>query len=144
MAGETEIPDGVRTEQERGTLVKSAAATSVIRLSVAVRAPEADGVQLILTVQLAPPAIIGAVEQLLKETLKSAAFVPVIVGAWTTSGPVPMFVTVTPCAGVVTPMAVLVKTSIVGFTDLPKVSGVQAEYLVAPMRVSHCQGSLRL
>ncbi len=117
--GETEIVDGVRTEQERDTLVRSAAATSVITLSVAVRAPEADGVQLTWTVQLAPPAIPGAVEQLLNETLKSAAFVPLIVGVWTTSGPVPVFVTVTFWAAVVTPMPVLVKRSIVGFTDLP-------------------------
>ncbi len=116
---ETEIVEGVRTEQERDTLVRSAAATSVITLSVAVRAPEADGVQLTWTVQLAPRAIPAAVEQLLNETLKSAGSVPVMVGAWTTSGPVPVFVIVTLWAAVGMPILLLVKRSIVGFTDLP-------------------------
>ncbi len=110
----------MRIEHARETLVELAAATLVMMLTVAVRVPEADGVQVTRTVQLVPAAMpAAAVEQLSDETLKSAAFVPVTLGAWTTSGPVPVFVTVTLWGAVVTPMPLLVKKSEVGLTDLP-------------------------
>ena len=84
------------TVHERETLVESAAATLVLMLRLAVRVPEADGVHVSLTVQLVPAAMPAvAVEQLSDETLKSAALVPLTLGFWTTSGPVPVFVTVT-------------------------------------------------
>lgn len=84
------------TVHDRRTLVESAAATLVLMLRLAVRVPEADGVHVNRTVQLVPAAMPAiAVEQLSDETLKSAAFVPLMLGTWTTSGPVPVFVTVT-------------------------------------------------
>ncbi len=99
LDGAAEIKAPVRGElvvHESETPVESAAARFVIMLSMAVRVPGADGVQVTCTVQLVPPAIPApAVEQSSVETLKSPAFVPVMLTGWVTIGPVPVFDTVT-------------------------------------------------
>jgi hypothetical protein len=85
-----------------------------VNLRVADRAPEVEGVNVILTAQLALPARLAP--QVLAEIAKSAAFVPdteMLLIFITDPAP---FVSVTDCAGLVEPTAVVAKLKLPGVT----------------------------
>ena len=87
------VTGGKATVPESAMVVLSPAAMFVATFSEAVSEPVVEAVYLTEMVQvLVTPA--AAVEHVSAETAKSAAFVPEMVGFWTTSGPVPLFVTV--------------------------------------------------
>src|SRR2546427_8218873 len=101
---------------------------SSVMVTVAVRAPVAAGVKLMLIVQLAPgatePAQVGQVLSAAKA--KSAACAPVMVMLVRFSGAPPLLVSVTFCAGLVVPTrcspnALLVAESVAvgGVTPVP-------------------------
>src|SRR5207245_857479 len=80
-------------------------AASSVMFTVVARAPVAAGVKLTLIVQLAPgatePAPVGQVLPAAKA--KSAACAPMMVTPLRSSGPLPLLVRVTVCAGLVVP-----------------------------------------